>query len=115
MINQAVLSFRAPCLFQLLNDVANRRRSRAQGSRAIGATQGPHTTHHCLGNLSRQEWRIVLSRDKRFATNYHLAGFSEVKGNDRDVLGVDVFPDVELSPVGQREYPNAFALLMRPL
>jgi hypothetical protein len=46
---------------------------------------------------------------KGLATDEHGAFFGEIERNDGDVFGVDVLPDVEFGPVGQRENAEAFA------
>src|SRR5690606_14790052 len=35
----------------------------------------------------------------------------KVQGNNGDILQVDVLPDIQLSPVGEWEYANTFALV----
>src|SRR4029078_2355344 len=42
----------------------------------------------------------------------HRPKLAVVEGNDRDVLQVDVLPDVELGPVRQREDADRLALVL---
>ena len=49
------------------------------------------------------------SDDQRVAADDHLALLGEVERHDRDVLDVDVVPDVELGPVREREDADALA------
>ena len=68
---------------------------------------------HHLRLLAWKQRRIVLHREQRFAAHHHLPLLGEVKRHDRDVFQVDVLPDVQLGPVGEREYPDTFSLIDR--
>ena len=54
---------------------------------------------------------VVLQRDQRAAAHHHGPLLGEVQRHDGDVLQVDVLPDVEFGPVGEREDADALALI----
>ena len=37
--------------------------------------------------------------------------FREVEGGNFDFIEMDILPNIQLSPIRQREYPNAFTLV----
>src|SRR5206468_6878386 len=51
----------------------------------------------------------LLGDDQAVAADQHFALLREVERHDRDPLGVDVMPDVELGPVREREDAHALA------
>ena len=57
----------------------------------------------------QQRHERLLERDQRLAADDDLALLGEVERHDRNVLDVDVAPDVDLGPVRQREDADALA------
>ncbi len=51
----------------------------------------------------------LLQHDQRLAAHQHLALLGVIHGNDGDLLGVDVLPDVHLGPIGKRKDAQALA------
>src|SRR6266480_2235212 len=52
--------------------------------------------------------RLFLD-DERGTADDHLAFLREVERDDRNVLEVDVLPDIDLGPVREREHADALA------
>ena len=66
-----------------------------------------------LARLSgKRSSSTMISVPSRSTTGRWLG---EIERHDRDVLGVDVVPDVELGPVRQREHPHRSRRAMRVL
>ena len=66
-----------------------------------------HVTHCSSPGKALDEG--LFERDERVVADEHCAGLGEVKRNDGDLFEMDVVPDVELGPVGEREDADAFA------
>ncbi len=60
---------------------------------------------------SREEHALVVDHDQRSVPLDHRPGCRQVERHDRDLLEVDVLPDVELGPVRQREHPHRLTLV----
>ena len=54
---------------------------------------------------------LVIDHDQRAVLLDHLTLGGEVQRHDRDLLQVDVLPDIQLGPIGQREHADRLALL----
>ena len=54
---------------------------------------------------------VVVAHQQDTAPIDDLAGRGEVQRDDRDLLQMDVLPDVQLGPVAHREYPDRFPLI----
>jgi hypothetical protein len=65
-----------------------------------------------LGLSPGQRHALVVDHDQRAVALDHRALGGEVQRHDRDVLEVDVLPDVELGPVREREHADALALVL---
>ena len=59
-----------------------------------------------------QRHALVVDHDQRAVALDDRPLGGEVERHDRDVLEVDVLPDVELGPVRQREHADALALVL---
>ena len=66
--------------------------------------------HRLLARLQRHA--LVVDHDQRAVALDHRPLRREVQRHDRDVLQVDVLPDVELGPVRHREHADALALVL---
>src|SRR4051812_21889375 len=110
MVDDPQQTLRLLGLNQLLDDFRNRVGIGTDRAGAWRAAQRPHAALHHLRLLTghRHDERLLL-HDQRVATDDDLALFRVVHRHDRDVLDVDVLPDVDLGPVREREYANAFA------
>ena len=75
------------------------------------AAERPHAAHHALraARPACSGTNGCSSSSERVAAHDDLALAREVERHDRDVLFVDVLPDVELGPVRQREHADALA------
>ena len=63
-----------------------------------------------LGPLAGHERHaLVIDHDERAVALDDRALLGEIERHDRDVLALDIFPDVELGPVREREDAHAFA------
>ena len=60
-----------------------------------------------LARVERQP--LVVHQEERARTLDHGSRFGEVEGHDRNLLVLDVAPDVELGPVGERKDAQALA------
>ena len=95
---------------QLLDDLRHRVGVRTDGAGARRAAERAHAAHHQLRLLAgQQRHERLLERDQRLAAHDHLALLGEVERHDRDVLDVDVAPDVDLGPVRERKHADALA------
>ena len=82
----------------------------ADGAGARRAAERAHAALDHLRLLARQQrHERLLQHDQRVAADDDLALLGEVERHDRDVLDVDVLPDVELGPVREREHADALA------
>ena len=82
------------------------RRSRRAGQRVAAERAEAHAAHHRASRRARSGMRsssTMISVPSRSTTGRWRG---EVERHDRDVLEVDVLPDVELGPVRQREHPD---------
>ena len=75
------------------------------------AAQRPEAAHDLLRLLAGLQRDRAVERDQLVVPDDHLPLPGEVHRHDRDLLQVDVLPDVELGPVGEREDADGFALV----
>ena len=111
VVDDAVFALGAAELDHLLDDLGDRVGLGADGAGAGSAAERAHAAHDHLRLLAGQQRDVVLDRDQRLAADHHRARLGEVQRHDRDVLQVDVMPDVQLRPVGKREDADALALV----
>src|SRR6188474_396265 len=95
---------------ELLDDLRHRISVGSNRAGARRAAERPHSALQRLGSLAghRDDKRLLLD-DQGGAAHDHLAFFGEIERDDRDLLDVDVLPDVNLGPVREREDANALA------
>src|SRR5262249_22341422 len=60
----------------------------------------------------RERQPVVIDHDQRTVTHDHWAWRREIERHNRDRLLMDVEPDVELGPVGEREDAQALAFAL---
>ena len=75
----------------------------------IAAERAKAHAHHPRRLAGRQRQAIVIDHDQHAVALDHRALLGEIERHDRDIFGPDVFPDVELGPIGQRKHPHRFA------
>src|SRR5215469_17737693 len=109
MVNHTIFPLRASEKLQLLNDVANRRCSRANGTRTVRATQRAHSAHNHFGLLTGKRLDSVLHRNELPSPNEHLPFLREVERHDGDLFSIDVLPNVEFRPIRQRKDTHALS------
>ncbi len=112
MVDQAALALRMAGQQHLLNDLrqGGGRRAHRPGQRI--ATQGaePHALQ--LRRLARlQRHPLVIDHEQGAIPLDHRPLRRQIQRHDGDVFQVDVLPDVQFGPVGQREHPDALALV----
>ncbi len=74
------------------------------------AAEGAEAHHAHLGGLALEQGEpLVVDHDQDAVALDDRARLGEVQVRDRDVLALDVLPDIELGPVGQREDPHRLA------
>src|SRR6516164_2760325 len=75
-----------------------------------GAADRPHAALHDLWLLAGQHRdKRLLDRNERVLPNERQPFLGEIQWNDRDAFEMDVLPDIELSPVGEREDTKTLA------
>src|SRR5215472_2780243 len=111
MVDDAVLTLRALDQHHLLDNLWNRYGMRPNSSGARTAAQRSHTAEDHLGLFAGEQRDVLLHWNQRRTADHHWTGLGEVERNDRDVLQVDVLPDVEFRPVGERKNADAFAFV----
>ncbi len=80
------------------------------GKRVAAERAESHFPQHRL--LARvQRHAIVVHHDQRTVALHHRALGREVQRHDRDVVQVDVLPDVELGPVRHRKHADRLTLV----
>src|SRR6185437_94689 len=74
------------------------------------ASERPNPHFYSLRNFTgRKRQPIVVDQDQRTVPLNHPTFLREIERHNRDVLGPDIFPDIEFGPVGQREDAHGFA------
>ncbi len=116
MVDHPALALASTGQEHFLDDFRQRGRGGFHGTGQRVAAEGTET-HHLLGDarlfLVRQVLKdaLVVDHDQRAVLLDHFALGGEVQRHDRDLLQVDVLPDVQLGPVGQREDADRLTLL----
>ena len=111
MVDHAVLAFGAAEFAHLCDDFRHRIGLRANGAGAGRAAQRAHAAHHHLRLFAGQQGDIVLHRNQQFAAHHHGLRTGEIQRHHGNVFHLDVLPDVELGPVGERKNADGFALV----
>ena len=112
-IDDPALPLRDPGPQQLADDRRQRRRlalDRAGERVAPQRAESHRAQTRALVGAERQA--IVVHHDEAAVALDHRTLGREVQRHDRDVLQVDVLPDVDLGPVGEREHPDGLALVL---
>src|SRR3984893_5668684 len=113
VIDDPALALRALRQQHFLDDLGKGRRLALHGSRQwITAERAEaHASH--LGPLAGpQRHALVIDHDERSIAIHDRAPGRKVQGHDRNVFQVDVLPDIELRPVGNRKHADALALML---
>src|SRR5690606_23335809 len=93
------------------NDFRQRARARAQrAAQRVAAERAEAHELHARPFAGEQPHALVVHHDQRALALHHRALVREVERHDRDLFQVDVEPDVELGPIGEREGADALAL-----
>ena len=110
VIDDPQLPLRLPRGDELLDDLRHRVGVRLDRACARRAAERSHPALHHLRLLARHrhQERLFLD-DERGAADDDLALLGEVERDDRNLLDVDVLPDVDLGPVREREHADALA------
>ena len=112
MVDQAPLALRGAGQQHLLDDLGQGVRCRFHCAGERVAPQGAESDRFVLHLLTRFELKaLVVHHDQHAVPFHHRPDSGIVKRHDRDPLQVDVLPDVQLGPVGQREDPDALPRL----
>jgi len=85
-------------------------------SERIAPVQGthprdPHPALHPLRFFSRQELRGMIDHHDRPIAKNHIAFARKIEAHDRDLLHLNVKPNVELGPVRERKNANTLTLV----
>ena len=88
-----------------------RRRRRSRPRRSAGSSRacGSGPLRICGTSPGCERHALVVDHDQRAVALDHRPLRGEVERHDRDLLEVDVLPDVELGPVREREDADALA------
>src|SRR5262249_44593466 len=79
---------------------------------ARDAAQGTHPALHGSSVFPRQEANTGLQQQNGISPLNYFALPCEIERDDGNLLRLNVEPDVQLGPVGERENANAVALIM---
>src|SRR3569623_425046 len=107
VVDHPALALAVPRDQHLLDDLRQRRRATLDrpGQRVTAQRPEPHALH--LRLLPRLEPHpLVVDHDHHAVAVHDRPLLGEVERHDRDLLEVDVLPDVKLGPVGEREDPD---------
>src|SRR5690606_20379560 len=108
VVDETTLAFGVPGEQHLANDLGQGGGGGADGAGQRVATQRSEANHFQARFLSGAEGKaVVVDHDQGAFAVDDGALCREVQRNDLDVLEIDVQPDVELGPVGQREGADA--------
>src|SRR6056297_2559559 len=110
VVGDAVLTFGGGGEQQLTDDVGERGRIRFDGAGDRIAAERAEAHEALLRLLARLEAEsIVVDHDQRTVAFDDRPLLGEVQRHERDVLDVDVLPEVEFRPVRQGEHADALA------
>ena len=113
------LSMTRPCRSdEVATSISSTMSRRLVALDSIGAGQGiaaerAEADHAHLRLLAGIEpHAVVIDHDHLAVAHHHRAAGGEIERHDRDVLEIDVLPDVEFGPVRQGEDADRFALAL---
>src|SRR5581483_3783392 len=109
VIDDAICPFRRAERNQLSDDLRHRVGVGANGSCAGAASERSQAAAHPLLFSGQSLHERLLCGNEAVAAHKHAALFSEVKRHDRNFFEVDVMPDVQFGPIGERKDANALA------
>src|SRR5690606_28486315 len=113
VIDDAALSFRARRQKHLLDDRRQGVRTTLHCARQRVAAERAEANPAQLGLLAVFERHaIVIHHDERAVASHDGTLLREVKRHDRDVLKVDVLPNIELGPIRKRKDAQALAFVL---
>src|SRR5271156_2698395 len=112
MVDRSALALGSRGQQGFLNDLGQRRglaldrtgqRITAQSAKAHGAN---------FGALAGRQWKAIVIHHEKYAVPLDdRAVGGKVQGNDRDILQVNVLPNIQLGPIGNGEYTDALAFV----
>src|ERR1700731_2655031 len=106
-VDQPALSLGMARIAQFGDDLGQRGSGRFDGAGQRVASQGAEADAPQMGPLAGlQRQTIVVDHDPNLTAADYRARFGEVERYDGNSFCCDVFPDVQLGPVGQREHAH---------
>src|SRR5882762_4630696 len=111
VIDRAIFTLGPAERNHLLDDFGNAIGIRPDRSRARYATERPHAALDGLNLFSWAKLIVRINQNDRAVAHDRLAFFCKIKRHNRDILDVDVEPDVEFRPVGERKNADALAFV----
>src|SRR3984893_1620407 len=113
VIDDPALPFRALRQQHLLDDFGKGDRLALHGSRERITAERTEAYAAHLGPLAwTQRHALVINHDEGSIALHHRTAAREIQRHDGNALQVDVLPDIELGPVGNREHADALALVL---
>ena len=109
MIDDPVFSFAAAEAEKFFDDFGDRVGVGFDGTGAGSAAQRAHAAGADLRGFAGEGADVGLDRDQGVAADVDFAWGGVVEGDDGYVLAFEVFPDIELGPVGEGEDAHALA------
>ena len=112
VVDRAALALRGRGQQHLLDDLGQRRRACSRPRRSAGSSPACGSGSSAARGTSpgAQRHALVVDHEQQPVALDHRARRREIQRHDRDVLQMDVLPDVELGPVREREHADALAL-----
>ena len=112
MIDQSALSFGGGSEEHFLDDFRERRCGGFDGAGQGIAAEGPEADGpNFRGFTGLERHALVIDHDQGAIALDDGTGRCEIERNDRNVLEIDVLPDIEFGPVGQGENTDALTLV----
>lgn len=112
MIDEATLSFGGGGEKHFLNDFRERRCGGFDGTRQGIATQGSESDGSDLwGFTGFERHAFIIDHDEGAISFDDGTRCCEIERDDRNVLEIDVLPDIEFGPIGEGEDADALAFV----
>ena len=103
-VDDACCAFALRCCHHLLYNLLDCGGVALHGSRQRPAAKGAEANHTHVNLRHKLLWQAVVVGHDEVAVNLYARTFlREIEGYDGDILEADVLPDIELSPVRERE------------